>query len=87
MAEVKIYSSMLCGFCWRAKALLDKKGIAYEEVDVTMDSGKKQEMTSLAGGKTSVPQIFIDGAHVGGCDELYALDGAGRLDQMLGVHG
>ena len=87
MAEVKIYSSMLCGFCWRAKALLDKKGIAYEEVDVTMDAGKKKEMTSLAGGKTSVPQIFIDGAHVGGCDELYALDGAGRLDRMLGVHG
>jgi glutaredoxin 3 len=87
MAEVKIYSSMLCGFCWRAKALLDKKGIAYEEVDVTMDSGKKKEMTSLAGGRTSVPQIFIDGAHVGGCDELYALDGNGRLDQMLGVHG
>lgn len=87
MAEVKIYSSMLCGFCWRAKALLEKKGIAYEEVDVTMDAGKKKEMTSLAGGKTSVPQIFIDGAHVGGCDELYELDGAGRLDQMLGVHG
>lgn len=87
MAEVKIYSSMLCGFCWRAKALLDKKGIAYEEVDVTMDAGKKKEMTSLAGGKTSVPQIFIDGAHVGGCDELYDLDGNGRLDQMLGVHG
>ena len=87
MAEVKIYSSMLCGFCWRAKALLDKKGIAYEEVDVTMDAGKKKEMTSLAGGKTSVPQIFIDGAHVGGCDELHALDGAGRLDPMLGVHG
>ena len=87
MAEVKIYSSALCGFCWRAKGLLEKKGIKYNEVDVTMDAAKKREMTELAGGRTSVPQIFIGGKHVGGCDDLFNLDGAGRLDQMLGVHG
>jgi glutaredoxin 3 len=84
MAQVEIYSSMLCGFCYRAKKLLDGKGVDYSEVDVMFQPRRRAEMIERAGGRTSVPQIFIDGAHVGGCDELYALESAGKLDQLLG---
>lgn len=85
MARVEIYSSMLCGFCYRAKRLLTGKGVAFEETDVTMSPSKRGEMTARAGGRTSVPQIFINGAHVGGCDELHALDAEGKLDALLAV--
>ncbi|BBK30781.1 glutaredoxin 3 [Stella humosa] len=83
MATVEIYSSPWCGYCARAKTLLDRKGVAYTDIDVDADTKRRDEMTKRAGGRTSVPQIFIDGVHVGGCDELYALDRARKLDPML----
>lgn len=83
MAKIEIYSSPLCGFCHHAKGLLSKKNVAFEDINVMMDRVRKAEMVARAGGRTSVPQIFIDDQHVGGCDELYALEAAGRLDPML----
>ena len=83
MAKVEIYTSLLCGFCARAKSLLKSKGVEFEETDIMFQPGKRQEMVSRAAGRTSVPQIFIDGRHVGGCDELYALDARGGLDPLL----
>jgi glutaredoxin 3 len=83
MAKIEIYSSAFCGYCARAKRLLDNKGAAYEEYDVLADSSLRPVMEKRAGGRTSVPQIFIDGQHVGGCDDLYALDAAGKLDPLL----
>ena len=83
MAKVEIYTSPLCGFCYRAKGLLESKNVAFEELDVMMNRARKAEMVERAGGRTSVPQIFIDGRHVGGCDDLYALESAGKLDPML----
>ncbi len=83
MPKVEIYSSMLCPFCYRAKKLLTEKGADFEEIDVTMNAGRKREMVQRAGGRTSVPQIFIDDEHIGGCDELHALDAAGKLDARL----
>ncbi len=83
MAKIEIYSSMFCPFCSRAKRLFDSKGVSYEEIDVTMRPALRRQMTERAQGRTSVPQIFIDGTHVGGCDELHALDGEGRLDPLL----
>ena len=85
MAKVEIYSTMFCGYCARAKALLEKKGVAYENIDVLEDTSRGDEMVKRAGGRTSVPQIFIDGAHIGGSDELAALDRAGKLDALLGL--
>jgi glutaredoxin 3 len=83
MARVEIYSTMLCPYCWRAKKLLEERGVAYQEVDVMTDGKLRAEMRQRAGGRTSVPQIFINGQHVGGCDDLYALDRAGKLKPML----
>ena len=83
MAHVTIYTTMLCPFCYRAKALLSDKGVAFDEIDVGMDPDKRQEMQSRAHGRHTVPQIFIDDTHVGGCDDLYALERAGKLDAML----
>ncbi len=83
MAVVEIYSTMLCPYCYRAKKLLSDKGAEITEIDVMCDPERRREMTSRAGGRTSVPQIFIGGAHVGGCEELYALERAGRLAPML----
>lgn len=83
MARVEIYTTMLCPYCWRAKKLLEERGAAFQEVDVMCDGSLRNEMRERAGGRTSVPQIFINGQHVGGCDELYALDKAGRLTSML----
>ena len=83
MKPVKIYTTPICGFCRMAKSLLDKKGVSYTEIDVMMNPSKKSEMVSRANGGRSVPQIFIDDAHVGGCDDLYDLERAGRLDGML----
>jgi len=82
--RIEIYTSLFCGYCRRAKALLDHKGVTYEEFDVMMDPALRGEMTRRAIGKTSVPQIFIDGENVGGSDELYALEMAGGLDVKLG---
>lgn len=84
MARVEIYSTMFCGYCARAKALLDRKGVAYENIDVMQDPSRRDEMVARAQGGTTVPQIFIDGVHIGGSDELVALDQAGKLDPLLG---
>ncbi len=84
MPRVEIYSTMFCPYCARAKSLLDSKGVKYENIDIIEDSSKRDEMVKRARGRTSVPQIFIDGEHIGGCDDLYALDRAGKLDSKLG---
>lgn len=83
MQSVEIYTSPLCGFCHSAKRLLSKKGISFSEVNVLARPGRKAEMIQRANGKRSVPQIFIGETHVGGCDELYALETAGKLDRLL----
>ncbi|MBI1261615.1 MAG: glutaredoxin 3 [Rhizobiales bacterium] len=85
MSDVTIYTTMICPFCHRAKSLLTQKGVKFTEIDVGMDPDKRQEMMTRAHGKHTVPQIFIDETHVGGCDELYALDRAGKLDPLLGA--
>ena len=84
MPEVVIYTRAWCLFCRRAKALLERKGVRYEEIDVESDPAREREMARAAGGRTTVPQIFIDGRHVGGSDELHALEARGRLDELLG---
>lgn len=83
MKNVEIYTSPFCGFCHAAKRLLTSKGISFSEADVARDPGKRQEMLSRAHGKHTVPQIFIGDIHVGGCDELYALERSGKLDPLL----
>lgn len=83
MKPVEIYTSPLCGFCHAAKRLLNQKGINFTEVDVLAQPGMKQEMIQRASGGRTVPQIFIGDTHVGGCDDLYALERAGKLDQLL----
>lgn len=83
MAKVEVYSSAFCPFCVRAKALLEKKGVGYQEYDVDSNPQLRSEMQKR-GGRHTVPQIFIDGDNIGGCDELYALDRKGALDVMLG---
>lgn len=83
MAKVEVYTTEYCPFCVRAKALLKKKGVPFEEIDVTDDAALRQKMVELAGGRRTVPEIFIDGKIVGGYDELKALDDAGQLDAML----
>ena len=85
MARVEIYATMWCPYCARARALLKKKGVAYIEVDLDEEPGRRGEMIERAHGGRTVPQIFIDGEHIGGCDEMMALDGAGRLDVKLGI--
>ncbi|MCA0200394.1 MAG: glutaredoxin 3 [Proteobacteria bacterium] len=82
MPQVEIYTSPYCGYCSRAKALLSQKGVPFEEIDVADGGVKRAEMVQRSGRHT-VPQIFIGGTHVGGCDDLYALDAAGGLDPML----
>jgi glutaredoxin 3 len=83
MAKVTIYTTALCPYCHRAKQLLGAKGVAFDEIDVTWDHERRSQMRALAGGRNSVPQIWIGETHVGGCDDLYGLERAGRLDTML----
>ena len=83
MAKVEIYTTMLCGFCYAAKRLLKTKGVAYTEIDIMLKPGVRREMIERAQGKSTVPQIFIDDVHVGGCDELYLLEQNKRLDPLL----
>jgi glutaredoxin 3 len=83
MPEVVLYTTEMCGYCYRAKKLLQEKGVAFTDVDVTADAEKRAEMTQRAGGRRTVPQIFIGGRHIGGADELYALDRQGELDKLL----
>lgn len=84
MARVEIYTKIFCSYCARAKRLLEEKGVDFEEYDITLGGAKRAEMVQRADGHTSVPQIFIDDAHVGGSDDLHALERDGRLDPMLG---
>ncbi len=86
MAKIEIYTSPFCGYCARAKALLDSKGAAYDEMDVMMDDKKRTEMRERS-KRTTVPQIFINGQHIGGSDDLAALDGQGKLDPLLAQPG
>ncbi len=83
MRKVTIYSSMFCPYCHRAKSLLSHKGVDFNEIDVDTTPGARPEMTKRARGGYTVPQIFIGDRHVGGCDDLYALDAAGELDAIL----
>ena len=83
MAKVDIYTSPFCGFCYRAKGLLDDKGVEFNEIDITFHPSKRGEMLERAKGQRTVPQIFVDDTHVGGCDDLYALDSRGELDGLL----
>ena len=82
-APVEIYTTQYCGYCRMAKSLLARKKITFNEIDVGRDPVLRAQMTDRAGGRTTVPQIFIGATHVGGCDELYALDHAGGLDKLL----
>jgi len=83
MARVEIYTKVFCPYCSRALALLRGKGVEMEEYDITMDSAKRSEMIERSSGRMTVPQVFIDGQHVGGSDDLAALDAKGGLDPLL----
>lgn len=88
MARVEIYTWRACPFCIRAKQLLDRKGVTYEEYAIDGDAAARQAMVERGSdGRSSLPQIFIDGQHVGGCDDLYALERQGRLDPLLAGAG
>ncbi|MCB1970903.1 MAG: glutaredoxin 3 [Geminicoccaceae bacterium] len=83
MAKVEIYTTPLCPYCISAKRLLSRKGVAFSEIDLWQSPGRRGEMLERAGGRHTVPQIFIDDVGIGGCDDLHALDHDGRLDPML----
>lgn len=83
MRPVEIYTTPFCPYCHAAKRLLQKKGVAYSEIDVSQDPERRAKMTQRANGRRTVPQIFIGGQHVGGSDDLHELDYAGKLDPML----
>jgi glutaredoxin 3 len=85
MAQVEMYTTMWCPYCARARALFQKKGVEYTEVDIMDQPGRRDEMIRRAGGRSTVPQIFINGEHIGGSDDLVALDRAGGLDPKLGL--
>jgi glutaredoxin 3 len=83
MAKIEVYTKAFCPYCARAKSLLAAKHAAFDEIDITMDADLRKAMIERADGRTTVPQIFIDGAHIGGSDDLAALDARGGLDPML----
>ena len=83
MRRVRMYTSPICPYCVRAKSLLQQKGAEIEEINVLQDTQARHEMELKSGGRRTVPQIFIGDVHVGGCDDLYALDGTGQLDPLL----
>jgi glutaredoxin 3 len=83
MPKVVVYTTPFCPYCLMAKRLLGKKGIAFEEIDVSGDWAARDDLAARAGGRTTVPQIWVGDTHVGGCDDLYALDQSGRLDPLL----
>ena len=85
MKTVRLYTTPFCPYCARAKSLLKKKGAELVEIDIFMDDGAREEMQANSGGARTVPQIFIGDTHVGGCDDLYAMDKAGDLDSLLGA--
>ena len=83
MKPVIVYSTPICPYCVRAKKLFERKGVAFREIDVSDDDALRNAMIERAGGKRTVPQIFINNQHIGGCDDLYALDAKGGLDPLL----
>ena len=85
MAKVEMYTKFMCPFCVRAKALLSRKGADVIDIPAWMDKSKREEMRERSGGQNTFPQIFIDGKHIGGCDDLHALDAKGGLDPLLGL--
>ena len=85
MAEVELYTTMFCPYCSRARALLQRKGVAFVDIDIAEEPARRAEMIQRAHGRSTVPQIFIDGEHIGGCDDLVALDRVGKLDPKLGL--
>ena len=85
MANIEIYTTPFCGFCYQAKSLLNDKGVDYIEVDIISQPKRHSEMIERAGGLQTVPQIFIDNQHIGGCDELYELEAKDKLDSILNV--
>ena len=85
MAKIELYTTMFCPYCARARNLLQKKGVNFTDIDVMGDDDKREEMVARAGGRRTVPQIFIDGRHIGGSDELVALDREGKLNPLLGL--
>ena len=87
MPEVEIYTTLFCPYCHTAKALLRRKGVAYTEINVSGDRERREEMIKRANGSMTVPQIFIGALHVGGSDELHALERAGKLDPLLAGQG
>ena len=83
MPAVEIYVKTTCGYCWRAKHLLETKGVEYKEIVVDFGGPERERMIERANGRRTVPQIFIAGRHIGGCDDLFALERGGRLDELL----
>jgi glutaredoxin 3 len=83
MAKIEIYTKAFCPYCTRAKRLLESKGVSFEEYDISMGGERRAEMIQRASGRTTVPQVFIDGCHIGGSDDLAALDRQGGLDPLL----
>jgi glutaredoxin 3 len=83
MADVVIYTRPFCGFCARAISLLSEKGVPFTEIEAGMDPDKRREMIERSGGRNTFPQIFVGGAHIGGCDDMLALERAGKLDPLL----
>lgn len=83
MPSIEIYTKSSCSYCYRAKRLLDAKGLAYEEHVLDYGGPRRQEMIQRANGRMTVPQIFIGGRHIGGCDDLFALESQGKLDELL----
>ncbi len=87
MPSVTVYATPFCPYCHRAKRLLQDKGVTFQEIDVFAEPRRRREMTERAGGRTTVPQIFIDETHIGGCDDLMAAEKSGRLDTLLAGNG
>jgi len=83
VASVEIYTKTFCGYCWRARSLLESKGVEFTEYVIDGGGAKREEMIQRANGRTTVPQIFIDGRHIGGCTDLLALERDGRLAELL----
>lgn len=83
MKKIEFYTTDYCPYCLKAKSLLDRKGLTYEEIDVTGDDEARTTLVERSNGMRTVPQIFIDGIHIGGCDDLYELDRSGKLDDMV----
>jgi glutaredoxin 3 len=85
MPDIEIYTQAWCPFCERAMHILTKKGVEFREIDAPRGSAARQQASQRSGGRTSVPQIFVGGKHIGGCDDLLALDHAGKLNSLLGL--